>query len=625
MSPQDPQPRIRQLASSTAAALWLALPIAFALAAIELATAPGALAPERAALFLLSAFARHLWALSPAVLLAVALGAAGWPRLALAGATLWVLPVAWLAAADAIVRSTTSNSIWFYLQYALEPEAWRVAGGAEGVSTALGDHALSMAALCLGTVLLPGLLIARAGRASPASGRAAGALAAFAALVLVLGPRAGEDAGSRPGAGARPSPASQRSIDELDRDLAATYGRFHAAASAERFQPMAFEPGQRPNVVVLLGDSLRSSMFTPTLMPRLYALSRRGARFETMYSTAIGTGRSLFGLIYGRSPLWSKTAKTQRQGAPWISGLQAAGYQPWYLQTSKMWSNIAGILPGDQLSVEQRIWGEGWQRDEQVLERTRELIDAAEPALAFVLLCSTHQRYSYPPRYESVFPADTILAGGDPRAAPQGCAFQPPDGVLRSNSCREYLGYFRASRYLDDLVSDFIEATDLSDTLVVFTGDHGESFGEDGARFHGSLLSDVQTRVPLMMLGPGIPEDVVITRPTSQIDLVPTLLDVLGVAPRDVPGLAGRSWFEPEERPHPYITLGRDEPGLPRTYQLMFVADSARYLVEVKPDAQEARYLGVLDLNGRIDPAAPPLPDARLLPWFEDFLRRSTQ
>ncbi len=80
-------------------------------------------------------------------------------------------------------------------------------------------------------------------------------------------------------------------------------------------------------------------------------------------------------------------------------------------------------------------------------------------------------------------------------------------------------------------------------TVVVVTADHGEAFNEHGMSYHGVELWDELVRVPWMMLVPGVaPRH--ITAPRSQIDLAPTLLEVLHVnAPAaDAPdAFSGRS------------------------------------------------------------------------------------
>ena len=80
----------------------------------------------------------------------------------------------------------------------------------------------------------------------------------------------------------------------------------------------------------------------------------------------------------------------------------------------------------------------------------------------------------------------------------------------------------------------------LEDMVIVATGDHGEAFGEHGARFHGSAIYDEQTRVPLVLRFPGLPvQPGPRWEPVSLVDVMPTLLDLLGLPLPS--GLSGRT------------------------------------------------------------------------------------
>jgi arylsulfatase A-like enzyme len=77
------------------------------------------------------------------------------------------------------------------------------------------------------------------------------------------------------------------------------------------------------------------------------------------------------------------------------------------------------------------------------------------------------------------------------------------------------------------------------DTLVVFTSDHGEAFGEHGAFLHDDLYAGT-LRVPLVLRFPGrVPPGRRVPDRARLLDVMPTVLELLGVpAPA---GLQGRS------------------------------------------------------------------------------------
>ncbi len=69
-----------------------------------------------------------------------------------------------------------------------------------------------------------------------------------------------------------------------------------------------------------------------------------------------------------------------------------------------------------------------------------------------------------------------------------------------------------------------------AETIVVVTGDHGESLGEHGESEHGILLYDATLHVPLILEGPGLPRGAIVKRQVRHVDLLPTLTELLGVA-----------------------------------------------------------------------------------------------
>lgn len=93
-------------------------------------------------------------------------------------------------------------------------------------------------------------------------------------------------------------------------------------------------------------------------------------------------------------------------------------------------------------------------------------------------------------------------------------------------------------RVFDDMVGRWIarleELDQLDDTLIVIISDHGEELLERGHVGHTSCnlkgtLYDECLRVPLIMRYPErLPAGTVVTQQVSQIDVMPTLFDILG-------------------------------------------------------------------------------------------------
>jgi arylsulfatase A-like enzyme len=85
-------------------------------------------------------------------------------------------------------------------------------------------------------------------------------------------------------------------------------------------------------------------------------------------------------------------------------------------------------------------------------------------------------------------------------------------------------------RTLDQFFGRLLEGGYLANTIVVITADHGEAHGERGQEGHARNVYPETTGVPWILslpfrLQPGL----VITQPTANVDIWPTLLELLGL------------------------------------------------------------------------------------------------
>lgn len=109
--------------------------------------------------------------------------------------------------------------------------------------------------------------------------------------------------------------------------------------------------------------------------------------------------------------------------------------------------------------------------------------------------------------------------------------------------------------YTDYYIDDLLKVTDRGNTIVVFTSDHGEEFGEHAGQYHYTLHGEVM-RVPLVIKAPGLAHRTD-DRAVEQIDFLPTILKMLGVeAPA---GLPGRDMFAADAPPR-HVFMERDRP-----------------------------------------------------------------
>lgn len=106
----------------------------------------------------------------------------------------------------------------------------------------------------------------------------------------------------------------------------------------------------------------------------------------------------------------------------------------------------------------------------------------------------------------------------------------------------------------------------LDSTVILFTADHGEAFGERGHRGHLNTLYGEEVDVPMWMyLPPGFPPEARksieahTTHPTSHLDIVPTLLDLYGLDDgRQRGAFDGVSWLRPVPPGRVIPLVGKD-------------------------------------------------------------------
>jgi len=104
-------------------------------------------------------------------------------------------------------------------------------------------------------------------------------------------------------------------------------------------------------------------------------------------------------------------------------------------------------------------------------------------------------------------------------------------GRVKTGSAREK--YLSEIKLVDERIGQLrrlLEELGLTDrTILVFSSDHGEGFGEHGTSFHGGNLYDEQLNVPLLILHPHAPHREV-DQPVTLMDLGPTILDLMGLS-----------------------------------------------------------------------------------------------
>ena len=281
-----------------------------------------------------------------------------------------------------------------------------------------------------------------------------------------------------------------------------------------------------PNILMLVGESFRWDLLDPEITPNLWRLAGHSLRFDKHYSGGNRTRMGLFSMFYGlHAPYWYSFER-ERVAPLLMRFLQQKNYQL-ALHTSQSFDYpelrhtlFTGI---DERYLQEIKTGEPWLRDRQNISDLIEKLgkrDLARPFFGFMFFESTHAPYTFPE--EGTVRQDYIRD------------FNYLKANLQEDIDKIHARYINAAHHVDreaGRLMDYLEKNGMLDnTIVLFTGDHGEEFMENGHWGHGHnrSLPEQQVRVPLILHLPG-QQPAVISHRTSHLQIAPTLLEQLGV------------------------------------------------------------------------------------------------
>ena len=197
-----------------------------------------------------------------------------------------------------------------------------------------------------------------------------------------------------------------------------------------------------------------------------------------------------------------------------------------------------------RLGLAEALAGTRFGADDDGAGRFRELarsLSPSEPTFLFANLMEAHQPYHAPPAYRSGDPYEL----GPAFEATLRNRFDDPDDAVADGVEREYVepdpdraraAYEDSVRYLSDVYREAFAALSATFDYVVTLGDHGELFGEHGAWEHGYGVYPEVTNVPLVVTGPGFPDE----RTDAPVSLLDVYHTVLALADGTDPDRRGR-------------------------------------------------------------------------------------
>ena len=301
-------------------------------------------------------------------------------------------------------------------------------------------------------------------------------------------------------------------------------------------------PDPRPNVLLIVVDTLRADHLGAygyqkrETSPHIDELARSSLRFDRAYAAAAWTRPSIASILTGLSPL---THGANVAGAMLGEDIEtlAETFHGAGFATAGVVSN-AHLLREVGFAQGFDLWSEEHARDHEyvsseavtadALEMLAQLSDERAPWFLFVHYFDPHFAYIDHEDIAYAAHAAPLLQGDEPMSELR----QTVDRW--SDEDREFLlgRYDEEIRVTDAAIGELLGYLAASgadeETLIVFTADHGESFGERNEIGHGSLREEV-IRVPLLLRPPRGVEARAIQQPVSLLSIAPTLLELAGV------------------------------------------------------------------------------------------------
>ncbi len=193
----------------------------------------------------------------------------------------------------------------------------------------------------------------------------------------------------------------------------------------------------------------------------------------------------------------------------------------------------------------------GYQTDVLAKLATNFIAESAasgEPFFLFVAPGAPHPPAQSAWRHRNAF--EGVVAPRIPSFDEVDVSGQPALRHTRRLSMRQmvaidmrYRKQLQALQAVDELVRDVVVELDasgqLEHTYLFFTSDNGLHFGEHRIQRGKGTPFEEAVRVPLIVRGPGVVRDRVVRQLASNVDILPTVLDLLGEPPAE--GVDGRS------------------------------------------------------------------------------------
>ncbi|MFC2144537.1 sulfatase [Acidobacteriota bacterium] len=316
----------------------------------------------------------------------------------------------------------------------------------------------------------------------------------------------------------------------------------------------------RPNILLISIDTIRADHlgfngYHLDTTPRLDAIAAEAMQFTevlTPISHTLPAHTSLFtGLVPNSHGVRMNGNDISRDTITLTEVLANKGYHSAAFVASVVLDHARGLARGFDI-YDDDLRGKNWRAAERVRVPAQDWLQRNGDRRFFLFLhfYDTHWPYRPQAPFDTMFEPDGIelpdalfRAGHYDHSLLRKRFPDVTDEEIPAAIRRQISLYDGEVRYVDQEIGklvDFLrQAGKWDDTLVIITGDHGESLGERGWSGH-DLFYEEQIRIPLLIKPAGYNDGGRVVDQTAMLtDLTPTILDYLA---QPLPGrLDGRS------------------------------------------------------------------------------------
>lgn len=305
--------------------------------------------------------------------------------------------------------------------------------------------------------------------------------------------------------------------------------RYTKNFKGEKLFDIKINKNEKPNIIFLMMESFRSKdvgCFNGkyNVTPNFDKLAKEGVLFKNFYSDGCFTNKALFSSLFGISSPQSEYRLKSYKYFPLIGVnriLKDQGYHTSYISNDFLSfdglhyffeaKNFDTIISSKEIKKKYEdanffSWG---IHDEYLMRYSIDFMKENKntPLFLSMVTISNHHPWPQITGFEKKFPSNF------------------------NDSYKKYLNTFYYSDYALGLFVKKLRENKLNENTILFIfGDHGQNINENHSISYDVMLQEQQIHVPLLILADNRVKNTIIDDISSQIDLIPTLQDILNIS-----------------------------------------------------------------------------------------------